>query len=113
METAKAISKFVSRRKTTGRQGVHREEGAEGIEEKHRAVNDEATRRINRSAKEGARSSLDYVGEGALIHPTNQGVCGWHGEEDECESPGGHIGIPSGIGISKPISASEMVSEVL
>jgi hypothetical protein len=37
---------------------------------------------MNRSAKDGARSSLHYGGEGVLIHPSNQGVCGWHGVED-------------------------------
>ena len=68
---------------------------------------------MNRSAKDGARSSLHDGGEGILIHPSNQGVCGWHGVEDECVTPGGHIGFPGGTGISKPISESEMVSEVL
>jgi len=37
---------------------------------------------MNRSAKDGERSSLHYGGEGVLIHPSNQGVCGWHGVED-------------------------------
>lgn len=36
---------------------------------------------MNRSAKDGARSSLHYGGGGVLIHPSNQGVCGWHGRE--------------------------------
>ena len=38
----------------------------------------------NRSAKGGARSSLHYRGEGDLIHPPHQGVCGRHGMEDQC-----------------------------
>src|SRR5215831_2640660 len=42
----------------------------------------EATPRTNRSAKGGARSSLHYGGEGVLIHPPHQGVCGRHGTED-------------------------------
>jgi len=37
---------------------------------------------MNRSAKDGARSSLHYGGEGALIHPSQQGVCGRHGMEE-------------------------------
>jgi hypothetical protein len=55
---------------------------SEGFEEKHRAVIEEATLQMNRSAKDGARSSLHYGGEGVLIHLSNQGVCGWHGVED-------------------------------
>ena len=43
----------------------------------------------NRSAKGGARSSLHYGGEGVLIHPPYQGVCGRHGMEDQCVTPGG------------------------
>ena len=65
-----------------GGQGVHREVGSEGFEEKHRAVIEEATPLMNRSAKDGARSSPHYGDEGVLIHPSNQGVCGWHGVED-------------------------------
>ena len=37
------------------------------------------------SAKGGARSSLHYEGEGVLIHPPHQGVCGWHGTEEQCD----------------------------
>ena len=100
-------------RKTTGGQGVHREVESEGIEEKHRAVIDEATRQMNRSAKDGARSSLHYGGEGVLIHPSNQGVCGWHGVEDLCVTPGGLIEFSGGTEISYPISESEMENDVL
>jgi len=87
--------------------------GSEGFEEKHRAVIEEATLQMNRSAKDGARSSLHYGGEGVLIPPSNQGVCGWHDVEDECVTPGELIGFPGGTGISKPISENEMVSDVL
>ncbi len=59
--------------------GVHREGGSEGHEEKYRAVIEGATPLMNRSAKDGARSSPHYGGEGVLIHPSYQGVCGWHG----------------------------------
>jgi hypothetical protein len=44
----------------SGGQGVHREVGSEGHEEKYRAVIDggQATPKMNRSAKGGDRSSL-------------------------------------------------------
>ena len=38
---------------------------------------------MNRSAKAGTRSSLHYEGEGVLIHPPHQGVCGWHGTQEQ------------------------------
>ncbi len=43
---------------------------------------------MNRSAKDGTRSSLHCGGEGVLIHPSNQGVCGQHGAEEQCVTPG-------------------------
>ena len=65
----------------------------------------------NRSAKDGARSSLHYGGEGVLIHSPHQGVCGWHGTEDLDVTPGGLIWFLSGIGINDPISVGEMGSD--
>src|SRR6516165_850399 len=73
----------------------------------------EATPRTNRSAKGGARSSLHYGGEGVLIHPPQQGVCGRHGTEDLSVTPGGLSGSSGGTEGSDPISASEMGSSVL
>jgi hypothetical protein len=61
---------------STGRQGVRREAKCGGFEEKYQAVIEEATLQMNRSAKDGARSSLQYGGEGVIIHPLNQGGCG-------------------------------------
>jgi len=58
----------------------------------------------NRSAKDGARSSLHYGGERVLIHPSHQGVCGWHGMEDQCVTLGGLVVFLSGIRITDPIS---------
>jgi len=113
METAKGM--YLSSRSvhwTTGGQGVHREVESEGFAEKYRAVIEGATPLMNRSAKGGARSSLHYGGEGVLIHPPYQGVCGRHGTEDLDVTPGGLIRFPSGIGISDPISVSEMGSDV-
>ncbi len=77
---------------------------SEGHEEKYRAVIKGATPLMNRSAKDGARSSLHYGGEGVLIHPSHQGVCGWHGTEEFSVTPGELIWVASGIAISGPIS---------
>src|SRR5271169_6336692 len=68
---------------------------------------------MNRSAKGGTRSSLHYGGEGVLIHPPHQGVCGRHGTEEQCVTSGGLTGSPDGTGVSGPISASEMASDAL
>jgi len=65
---------------------------------------------MNRSAKGGARSSLHYEGEGVLIHPPHQGVCGWHGTEERRVTSGGLAESPGGTGVSGPISESEMAS---
>jgi len=65
-----------------GGQGVHREVESEGLEEEYQAVIDGGCAAMNRSAKDGTRSSLHYGGEGDLIHPSYQGVCGRHGMED-------------------------------
>jgi hypothetical protein len=53
--------------------------------------------KMNRSARGGAKSSLHYRGEGVLIYPPHQGVCGRHGTEEQrvtsgelAESPGGN-----------------------
>src|SRR5215469_9810855 len=73
----------------------------------------EATPRTNRSAKGGTRSSLHYGGEGILIHPPHQGVCGRHGTEDLGVTPGGLSGSSGGAEGSDPISASEVGSGVL
>ncbi|PWB70965.1 MAG: hypothetical protein C3F07_15185 [Anaerolineales bacterium] len=89
--------------KAIGGQGVHREVKSEGHEEKHWAVI-KARARMNRSAKNGNRSSLHYGGEGILIHPLYQGVCGRHDAEEQCVTPGELNGFLSGIRISDPIS---------
>jgi len=81
-----------------GGQGVHREVKSEGHEEKYRAVIDGATPTMNRSAKGGARSSLHYGGEGALIHPPHQGVCGRHGREEQYVTSGGLVKSRSATG---------------
>ena len=65
-----------------GGQGVHREVESGGHEENYRAAIEDESPVMNRSAKDGARSSLQYGGEGVLIHPSYQGVCGRHGREE-------------------------------
>src|SRR5208283_1284935 len=95
----------------SGGQGVHREVGSEGHEEKYRAVINGATPTMNRSAKGGARSSLHYGGEGVLIHPPHQGVCGRHGTEEQRVTSGGLAESPDGTGVSRPISGSERASK--
>ena len=62
----------------------------------------------NRSAKGGARSSLHYGGEGDLIHPPHQGVCGRHGMEDQCVTLGDLGGSAGGAAATDPISESEV-----
>ena len=95
----------------SGGQGVHREVESEGHEEKYRAVIDGGHPKMNRSAKGGARSSLHYGGEGVLIHPPHQGVCGRHGTEEQRVTSGGLAESPGGTGVSRPISESEVASD--
>ena len=97
----------------SGGQGVHREVESEGHEEKYRAVIDGGHPEMNRSAKGGARSSLHYGGEGVLIHPPHQGVCGRHGTEEQRVTSGGLTESPGGTGVSEPISESEVASDAL
>ena len=59
---------------------------------------------MNRSAKDGARSSRHYGGEGVLTHPSHQGVCERHGTEDLDVTPGGLVAFSGGTGITAPIS---------
>ena len=99
------------RLRTTGGQGVRREVESEGFEEKYRAVIKGAIPTMNRSAKGEERSSLHYGDEGVLIHSPHQGVCGRHGTEDSCVTPGGLVRFSSGIEISNPISKREMGSD--
>ena len=94
-----------------GGQGVRSDPESEESEEKYRAVIKGATPTMNRSAKDGARSSPHYGGEGVLIHPPYQGVCGRHGTEDLSVTPGELARFSGGTGISDPISESEVGSE--
>jgi hypothetical protein len=113
METAKRmnLNRRSVRLRTTGGQGVHREMESEGFEEKYRAVIKGAIPTMNRSAKGEARSSLHYGDEGVLIHSPHQGVCGRHGMEDSCMTPGGLIWSSRGSEVNNPISNREMGSD--
>ena len=68
---------------------------------------------MNRSTKGGTRSSLHYGGEGILIHPPYQGVCGRHDREEQRVTSGGLAESSGGTGVSGPISASEGASGAL
>jgi hypothetical protein len=96
----------------SGGQGVHREVESEGHEEKYRAVVDGETRDEPVGQRRG-RSSLHYGGEGVLILPLYQGVCGRHGMEEQGVTSGGLAGSPGGTGVSRPISESEVASDAL
>jgi hypothetical protein len=63
---------------------------------------------MNRSAKDGVRSSPHYGGEGVLIHPSHQGVCWRHDTEESCTTPGDLFASRRKRSrVSDPISASE------
>ena len=69
--------------------------------------------KMNRSARGGARSSLHFRDEGALIHPPHQGVCGRHGTEEQRVTSGGLAESLGGTRVSRPISESERVHDAL
>ena len=73
----------------SGRQGVHREVESEGHEEKYRAVINGGYPEDEPVGQRWNRSSLHYGGEGVLIHPPHQGVCGRHGTEEQRVTSGG------------------------
>src|SRR5215831_6741424 len=95
----------------SGGQGVHREVESEGHEKKYRAVIDGGHPEDELVGHRWDRSSLHYGGEGALIHPPHQGVCGRHGTEEQGVTSGGLAGFSGGTEISGPISKSEMASD--
>ena len=59
---------------------------------------------MNWSAKDGARSSPHYGGEGVSIHPSHQGVCRRHGTEEPHVTPGDLARSSVGTEVSRPIS---------
>ena len=97
----------------SGGQGVHREVESEGHEEKYRAVIDGGHPEDEPVGQKRGRSSLHYGGEGVLILPLYQGVCGRHGTEEQGVTSGGLAGPPGGTGVSRPTSESEVASYAL
>jgi hypothetical protein len=97
----------------SGGQGVHREVESEGHEEKYRAVIDGGHPGDEPVGQRWARSSLHYEGEGVLIHPPYQGVCGRHGTEEQRVTSGELAESPGGTGVNGPISESEVASHAL
>jgi hypothetical protein len=86
---------------------------SEGHEEKYRAVIDGGHPEDELVGQRRCRSSLHYEGEGVLIHPPHQGVCGRHGTEEWRVTSGGLAGSAGGTGVSGPISESEVASDAL
>ena len=97
----------------SGGQGVHREVESEGHEEKYRVVIDGGHPKDELVGQRRGRSSLHYGGEGVLILPLYQGVCGRHGMEEQGVTSGGLAGSPGGTGVNGPISGSEVASDAL
>jgi len=93
-----------------GGQGVHREVESEGHEENCRAGVEGA---IPYDEPVGQRwgkcRACTMEAKAFLIHPPYQGVCGLHGREDQCVTPGGLMRFPGGSGISDPISLQSEV----
>src|SRR3954469_6148373 len=96
----------------SGGQGVHREVESEGHEEKYRAVIDGGHPEDEPDGQRWGKVE-HYEGEGVLIRPPHQGVCGRHGTEEQRVTSGGLAGSPGGTGVSGPISESEVASDAL
>ena len=86
---------------------------SEGHEEKYRAVIDGGHPEDELVGQRRCRSSLHYEGEGVLIHPPHQGVCGPHGTEEQRVTSGGLAESLGGTGVNRPISESEVASDAL
>ena len=72
-----------------GGQGVRSDPGSEGFEEKYRAVIEWERSLMNRSAKDGARSSPHYGGEGVTHSPiAPRCLLAARDTEDSCVTPG-------------------------
>ena len=87
--------------------------GSEGYAEKYRAVVDEGYLKDEPVGRRWDKVEPALWGEGILIHPPHQGVCGRHGTEDLSVTPGGLSGPSGGTEGSDPISASEGGNGVL
>jgi hypothetical protein len=80
-----------------GGQGVHREVESEGLEEKCRAVIDEGYLKDEPVGQRWDKCRASTVkAKALLIHPPYQGVCGWHGTEEQCVTSGRLVGSLGG-----------------
>src|ERR1039458_5712470 len=94
-----------------GGQGVRSDPGSEGFEEKYRAVIEWERSLMNRSAKDGARSSPHYGDEGATHSPIAPRclLTARYGRF-MCD-PRRPASVPAQSRVSDPISESEMGNE--
>jgi hypothetical protein len=109
---AKADLKPSARNSPEGRVSIARW-NPEGHEVKYRVVIDGGCPEDEPVGQRWGRSSLHYEGEGVLIRPPHQGVCGRHGTEERRVTSGGLTGSLGGARVSRPISESETASDAL
>ena len=96
-------SKFkLCRTLTTGGQGVRREAESEGFAENRRAVAEAERPWRTGRPKVGQGRARSMGAKASLIHPPYQGVCGRHGGEDQCVTPGGLVWFPIGNRDKRP-----------
>jgi hypothetical protein len=94
-----------------GGQGVRSDPESEGFEEKYRAVIDWARALMNRSAKDGVRSSPHYGGEGTTHSPIVPRCLLAARYGRFTRDPGRPVGVLASGQVSDPISESEMGSD--
>ena len=111
-ESRKQARRTWSHRSTCfGGQGVRREVESEGYAEKYRAVIDRGRPWMNRSAKDGIRSSPHYGGEGATHSPIVPRCLLTARYGRFMRDPRRPVGVPVFDRVSDPISGSEMGSD--
>src|SRR6266481_5169573 len=94
-----------------GGQGVRSDPESEGFEEKYRAVIEWGRPLMNRSAKDGARSSPHYGGEGVSHSPiAPRCLLAARYGRFTCD-PRRPACVPAASRVSDPISESEMGNE--
>ena len=94
-----------------GGQGVRSDLESEGFEEKYRAVIEWARALMNRSAKDGVRSSPHYGGEGVTHSPIVPRCLLAARYGRFMRDPGRPVGVLAVGQASDPISESEMGSD--
>src|SRR6266550_1644411 len=94
-----------------GGQGVRSDPESEGFEEKYRAVIDWGRPRMNRSAKDGIRSSPHYGGEGVTHSPIAPRCLLTARYGRFMRDPRRPVCVPASNRVSDPISGSEVGSD--